>query len=566
MPNESDSAKDNVNGTISTIFKTKVVPAVEKIFGKMGINLEKIEDEKNIAQFKEKNIESHLEENPKQKSANIEQGIEKAIENVEKTMSTISDSGTKSQKQNENVKENTSLDKKKEEPISKSINSELNTEPDKMNTLSDENQSTDSDVNEQKPIGSKRKFSLKSLTTGLLESKRKNSKNKISNNDVKDEIQIDPSNLFQFVNPSVVSKTSEAKETFSNAGKEDGGNKIQKDESNVERDGDDSVEYIEEIVYIDGADGGNEEEIIEEIIETTTTQESPDSFDSQSDEPAPVVTVTKTTRKISSSSKPGEVVTTEETVISDNQENEGKKRKKSFGLKLGIGKSGVNASVGEKQMSVGLSGLKFGKKLDKSNGSDLISVGLDKSGLTLDRDLQPETLSDASSVSGRSTESSPKKSKIKAGISNFNLFKRSTSVPIGPDLPEDLGENPQSTATLPRKTSQGSAGLLVFGKSRSKSTGVLEADDLTEIVTDLNVLSDFIDQEREANLQQLNSSSVDSDKISPVQIPEQNLVGAVMSATENSKAKKIGDQLKPFKKEKNKSANGEKKSTKKSKK
>jgi len=537
----------------------------------MGINREKIEEEeKNIAQFVEKDIESHLDENQKEKIANIEQGIEKAIENVEKKLSTSSDSGTKTQKQIENQKENTSLDEKKEEPTRKSIKSELNTEPDKTNILLDDNQSTDSDVNEQKSIGSKRKFSLKSLTTGLLESSRKNSKNKISKDEVKDEvkdeIQIDPSNLFQFVNPAVVSKTNEAKQTFLNGGKEDEGNKVQKDESNVERDGDDTVEFIEEVVYIDGADGEDGEEIIEEIIETTTTQESPDSFDSQSGEQAPTVTVTKTTRKISSSSKPGEVVTTEETVVSDNLENEGKKRKKSFGLKLGIGKSGVNASVGEKQMSVGLSGMKFGKKSDKSNGPDLISVGLDKSGLTLDRDLQPETLSDASSVSGRSTESSPKKSKkIKAGIPNFNLFKRSTSVPAGSDLPEVLDKNPQSTATLPRKTSQGSAGLLVFGKSRSKSTGLLEADDMTEIVTDLNVLSDFIDQEREANLQQLNSSSVGSDKISPVQTPEQNSAEAGTSAIKDSKVK-IGDQPKSTKIVKNKSANEEKKSTKKSKK
>lgn len=524
MSDDSQSVKDDASGTISKVFKTKVVPVVENILGKMGINLDKGEkEEKETARFAEKNIESPQSEKKKQKSTNIEEGLEKIKDNVKNETSTGSDLGTTARKPEIlNEKENATVDKVEDEPMRKSVDGKLNAEPEKTSALLDENRSTDSaDANVQKSVGPKRNFGLKSITAGLLDSARKKSKDKVSEN-VKDEIRPDPSTLFQFVSAATVNKTNETKQPVSNAVEEEKKeNDAPKDDTNA--NGDDQVEYIEEIQYVDAEDGEDGEEIIEEIIETTTTL---DSSDGESGEPS--VTVTKTTRKISSSSKPGEV-TVEETVVLNNEDNGTKKRKKSFGLKLGIGKAGVNASVGEKKMTVGLSGVKFGKKRDKSDGPDAISVGLDETGLTLNRDqLRPDSAaSDASSVSGRSTDSLPRKSKkTKAGgKSNFSLFKRSTSQPTEPDLPEDPGDvqDPKTSptskdgGTLPRKTSQGSAGLLVFGKTRAapKSTGgsPVPDNDIADIVTDLNDLSDFIDQERQSNVQQLGPSPVDDDKI-----------------------------------------------------
>ncbi|XP_026804026.1 protein PFC0760c-like [Rhopalosiphum maidis] len=222
------------------------------------------------------------------------------------------------------------------------------------------------------------------------------------------------------------------------------------------------VEVIEEIVYIDGADGAEDEEIIEEIIETTTVEDLPDTLD-ESGSGHTKVTV-HTTRKISSSSLPGEVKTIEETVVTDGvSENE----KKSHGFQFGIGKSGVSMSVGDKKLEIGM------PKLSRSKSKSPKNV----------EDDEPDK---------RDTKS-PEKSR--KSISMPKIFKRSISQPADHDIPEAEGE-PQLDAAPIRKSSQPSAGLLIFGKSRSKSSLIL---DTVDIDVNTGVVSDFIDNERRAS-------------------------------------------------------------------
>jgi len=231
-------------------------------------------------------------------------------------------------------------------------------------------------------------------------------------------------------------------------------------ENNEENE--EEVEVIEEIVYVDGADGAEDEEIIEEIIETTTVEDLPDTLD-ESGSGHTKVTV-HTTRKISSSSLPGEVKTIEETVVTDGvSENE----KKSHGFQFGIGKSGVSMSVGDKKLEIGM------PKLSRSKSKSPKNV----------EDDEPDK---------RNTKS-PEKSR--KSISMPKIFKRSISQPSDRDIPEAEGE-PQLDAAPNRKTSQPSAGLLIFGKSRSKSSLILDAVDID---VNTGVVSDFIDNERSAS-------------------------------------------------------------------
>uniref|UniRef100_A0A2S2PDS5 MRH domain-containing protein n=1 Tax=Schizaphis graminum TaxID=13262 RepID=A0A2S2PDS5_SCHGA len=228
------------------------------------------------------------------------------------------------------------------------------------------------------------------------------------------------------------------------------------DEENEEE-----VEVIEEIVYVDGADGAKDEEIIEEIIETTTVEDSPDTLDESGS--GHIKVTVHTTRKISSSSLPGEVKTIEETVVTDGIPENGKK---SHGFQFGIGKSGVSMSVGDKKLEIGM------PKLSRSKSKSPKNV----------EDDEPDK---------RDTKSPEKSRKI----SMPKIFKRSISQPSDRDIPETEVE-PQLDSPPIRKSSQPSAGLLIFGKSRSKSSIILDAVDID---ANTGVVSDFIDNERNAS-------------------------------------------------------------------
>lgn len=143
--------------------------------------------------------------------------------------------------------------------------------------------------------------------------------------------------------------------------------------------------------------------------------------------------------------------------------------------------------------------------------------------------------SSKSSANISAADKSPKKS----GGSMSRLFKRSVSQPVetaadapGPSMPNAAA----SSATIPRKSSRGSAGLLIFGKSRSKSTSSLEADDLPDVVTDVNVLSAFIDGERQDREQ-----SEDAESGSPS--PQENNGGQAPEAATGHDKRRVGDLL-----------------------
>lgn len=252
-------------------------------------------------------------------------------------------------------------------------------------------------------------------------------------------------------------------------------------ETVAEDDEDESVEVIEEIIYVD--EGEDEEEIIEEITETTTVEELPDQFDgsdfeksqsltdSGARERPTKVTVRTSIRKISSSSSPGEVKTFEETVINDNST---KNAKKGFGIQLGIGKSGVNMSVGEKKLGIGRSGMKFGKRKEQEDEHEpeAMTIKLNKSGFKLHRNKNKSSVSteggEVSELDKQNVLSSEKNKKSKSK-STFKLFKRSTSQPSVAD--DSIIENqPSPSESVERKVSSSSANLFTFGKSRSRST------------------------------------------------------------------------------------------------
>lgn len=254
-------------------------------------------------------------------------------------------------------------------------------------------------------------------------------------------------------------------------------------ETKAENSDDESVEVIEEIVYVE--DGEDEEEIIEEITETTTMEELPaDQFDETDFEKSPsftdsgvrerpttVTTILKSVRKISSSSSPGEVKTIEETIVSDNST---KNVKKGFGIQLGIGKSGVNMSVGEKKLGISKSGMKFGKRkeVEDKDEQEAMTIKLGKSGFKLHRKKNKSSLPPESEETGdfdnRNVVSSEKIKKSKSK-SISKLFKRSISQPSVADISE-IEDDPLPDGTIKRKFSSSSASLFKFGKSRSRST------------------------------------------------------------------------------------------------
>jgi len=262
-------------------------------------------------------------------------------------------------------------------------------------------------------------------------------------------------------------KINESKLKFLGLEKEDESvQKVVTDESiasnkNIENEEDD-VEVIEEIIYIDGADGDEDEEIIEEIIETTTIEDSPDTLDESLPGSGHTKVTVRTTRKISSSSLPGEVRTIEETVVTDGvPENE----KKQSGFQIGVGKSGISMSVGDKKMEIGKSGLKLNRSKSKS----------------------PKN-AEGDEPDKRDTKS-PEKSK--KSMSLPKIFKRSISQPADDDIQEAEDESASS-----KKLSRTGSGLLKLGKSRSKSTVVLKTGDVT---IDTDAMLNFIDNERNAS-------------------------------------------------------------------
>lgn len=289
----------------------------------------------------------------------------------------------------------------------------------------------------------------------------------------------------------------------------------------------DDVEVIEEIIYVDAEGDEGDEEIIEEVTETTTTTEDPqDEFDESGARRRPSQTVTTTrktsVRKISSSSLPGvETQTFEETVevVGNTPESE----KKPFGFEFGIGKSGVNMTMGEKKLGIGKSGLKFGKREESPQDGrkpEAITIKLDKSGLRLNHGKQ-RGKSDEKSVDGE-----PEKTKMRSvSVPNFKIFKRSTSQPA---TSEDIQETEDVvTPELPsKKAHRSTSSLLKFGKSRSKSTGVMAVE--VDVTTDPNAMYNFLDHERDStNLQRSQVDSKDAAQSSD------DISGKVIGAVEN---------------------------------
>lgn len=468
---EGSTPKEAVTGKIKSVFKTKVIPAVVNFLKKSGINFEKIaEEEKEVASFLAKNVESHLSESQKKKLADIEKGLEEVLDTAAAEVKTNNGVDAQSKQNKEkpptvvneiNEKEDTgNRQKTNKEPTGKPVNAEPSSERRKRSDVaSDESKSTKVPV----PANGETKSS------GETQSVPKNP-------------------IFEMCSTA---KTNESKNKNLGLNGKDG------DEKSARTNGDDdSTEYIEEIVYVDAEDGEAGEEIVEEITETITTEE-PDAFDPEHPG-AGTVTVKKTVRKVSSSAEPGVVQTFENTeVIDGDREAAGKKPPRApFGIKLGVGKSGVTASVGDKKLGVGASGVKIGKRDDRTDGaaSEAVSLTLNGSGLKVDGAAAN------GSAANEASSAVPKKHKKSKSIPNFSMFKRSVSQPAETEqLRESADEYPSDAVAAPKKSSRGSAGLLIFGKSRSKSTGFLEVEDPVAI-TDPGVVSDFIDQERRASL------------------------------------------------------------------
>lgn len=250
-------------------------------------------------------------------------------------------------------------------------------------------------------------------------------------------------------------------------------------ESNVSEkkiidDDDESTEIIEEIIYVDGVEGEEDEEIIEEITETTVV-ETPDANSETlpfaDSHVGPTTTVRKTTtRKISSTSAPDEITTVEETVVSGyTPEHE----KSNIGFQVGIGKSGVNASVGNIGMGIGRSDEEFGKHGDvtiklkkpekKSNGKKGKKGTEEKGGPSVDASEERDVIS-------------KEKSKKPMALPNLKIFKRSTSQPTTPNIEEGIEESPLDVVS--KKMGRSTSGLFKSEKSKSKSPEILEKPDV----------------------------------------------------------------------------------------
>jgi len=405
------SIKEVIGGKINTIFTEKVKPTINSIIEKVGKKVESTDE-----------IKKNLDKISKDAAL-----ISKLVEN-EKTTKITDDVLVDVENKSENNSKKTHLN---------------------------ENETQNAGVQED----------IKSITIG--ESQQSPNVEPVSEVIVSKVTVPDLQQIETVVTSPTDTKTStnESKLKFLGIEKEDKNvQKVVTDESiaqdkKIENEEDD-VEVIEEIIYIDGEDGDEGEEIIEEIIETTTIE--PDSLDESIPGSGHTKVTVRTTRKISSTSSPGEVKTIEETVVTDGvPENE----KKLSGFQLGVGKSGISMSVGDKKMEIGKSGLNFTRSKSKS----------------------PKNV-EGDEPDKRDTKS-PEKSK--KSMSLPKIFKRSISQPADDDI-EEAEDESASAKKLPRTGS----GLLKLGKSRSKSKLVLKTGDVT---MDTNAMSNFMDNERSAS-------------------------------------------------------------------
>lgn len=498
---QKKSISNVVDGKNNTIFNTKVIPNIESIFKKVGESIENpVKEEKKEDTVQNGNLENILidkletsvigpysqSEKVKKPQSIINNEIIKKVNNESQLIDSTSfqdvetngDTNSKVLLPNRQLILDDKINKFENELLSKLVNSEVNSEK-SMNGNGNKSEKNkvkiidESNKTKQNALEDKQKLPIiDNIKTKINESKLR-FLGLIDNKDEEKEL----------LNESDISKTQ------------------------IEDKDDDSIEVIEEILYVDDVDGLEEgDEIIEEIIETTTVQGSPEEGENSESSPSSdsnkghttVTTVRKTSiRKLSS---PGEVITTEETVVNDGKnENE----KKPFGFQFGIGKSGVNMSVGDKNLGIGRSGLKFGKR-EEENESEAMTIKLDKSGLKLNRNknkMSKNSDGDEELDVDESEERdsiSPDKVKKSKSMSNFKIFKRSISQPTQSDI-QEVEEN------VPKKISRNATNLLKFGKSRSKSTSVL--------TTDVNVLSSFIDHERYASQVDLHESEKNDGKV-----------------------------------------------------
>jgi len=453
---QGKSIKEVISGKMNTIFAKKLKPTIDSIFENVEKKVESTEEIKKNLDIISKDAET----------------ISKLLEN-EKPIKNIDEVNVEIKPENKDESQNNS----EKLPLSETeIGNAVVQEHINSTKLNELQQSQNVE-----PIGEVSVPDLQQIETNEQASDMKTAstsdkdKTEESIENTNDENDVATKNKTVKLEDLVVtpisetaSKINESKLKFLGFEKEDKNEQqVVADESiesekKEEDEDDESVEVIEEVVYIDGADGAGDEEIIEEITETTTID--PENVD----ESGHAKVIVHTTRKISSSSLPGEVKTFEsETVVSDGTpENE----KKMPGFQFDIGKSGVSMSVGDKKLKIGMPDLKLNRSKSKS----------------------PKNVED-DEPDKRDTKSPEK---VKKSMSLPKIFKRSISQPTDDDIQEAESESQLDSAPI-KKSSRSNSGLLKFGKSRSKSSLILEVDD---VKIDTGAMSDFIDRERKASL------------------------------------------------------------------
>lgn len=547
---EEKSVKEVINEKFNTKIKNKIGNLLDK-FGKKIVNIENEEKNKNVKtisnipssvvpqlideSLSKNGVHAHEEVEPKNTKSHYVEIDDKPSSEVDIFLENEVKNNTEEIKSSNNFDnvETSSTHKDnshelKGELIGKLVNEldnihfEFNIEPNKINGEGELvqiiNGKKKTDENAVKDKHNIDNTSNILETNALNDSTKTNSNSTISTDDI-----IENNAAEETLDESLVIKNKN-RELFLDLGTEkkekytEEEQKEQIDESNVTGknincNDDGPNEIIEEIVYVDGKDGDEDEEEIIEITETTTVQESPeDKLDEfhfkncespHSDAHKGITTVTTVTKKkirkpSSSSSLPEEVTISEETVVSSGTPEH---NKNPFKFQLGIGKTGVNISVGEKQLKLGKSGVKFDQRDEQesdTNREEALTIKLDKSGLKLNHNQnksqkngmseEPATNVDIEKSEKRDTISPEK---VKKPKSNFKIFNRSMSQPLAVSPENDVS----------KKGFRGSAGLLKFGISRSKSTTVMDMDDIT--TTDVGVMSSFIDHERHASSQSI---------------------------------------------------------------
>jgi len=455
---QEKSIKEVISGKINTIFTEKLKPTINSIFENVGKKVESTEEIKKNLDIISKDAEtiSKLLENEKPITNIDDVNVEIKPENKDKSQNN-SEKVPSSETEIGNVVEQKNINSTKLDELQQSQNVKPISEVFSQISLPDLQQiQTNEQASDLKTASTLDKVKTEESIENTHDKNEVVTKNKT--------VQLE--NLVVTPISETASKINESKLKFLGFEKEDKNVQVVANESiesekKEEDDDDESVEVIEEVVYIDGADGAENEEIIEEITETTTID--PDDVD----ESGHAKVTVHTTRKISSSSLPGEVKTFEETVVTDvTPENE----KKMPGFQFGVRKSGVSMSVGDKKLKIGMPDLKLNRSKSKSPKNV--------------EDDEPEK---------RDTKSPEK---VKKSMSLPKIFKRSISQPADDDIQEAESESQLDSAPI-KKSSRSNSGLLKFGKSRSKSSLILEADD---VKIDTDAMSDFIDRERKASL------------------------------------------------------------------